>query len=73
MADTRALQPALTVAALTLWMHAAGRTAAHCFGGHSLGEYPALAAAGVLAVEEALELVSLRGALMAEAGGPTRA
>lgn len=69
MADTRALQPALTVAALTLWMHAAGRTAAHCFGGHSLGEYPALAAAGALAVEEALELVSLRGALMAEAGG----
>jgi len=70
MADTRALQPALTVAALTLWMHAADRTAAHCFGGHSLGEYPALAAAGALSVEEALELVSLRGALMAEAGGP---
>jgi [acyl-carrier-protein] S-malonyltransferase len=70
MADTRALQPALTVAALTLWMYAAGRVTAHCFGGHSLGEYPALAAAGALTVEEALELVSLRGALMAEAGGP---
>ncbi len=68
MADTRALQPALTVAALTLWMHAAGKVRPGCFGGHSLGEYPALAAARALEVEEVLELVSLRGALMAEAG-----
>lgn len=68
MADTRALQPALTVTCLTLWMHAAQRLKADCFGGHSLGEYAALAAAKVLSVEETLELVSLRGALMAEAG-----
>jgi [acyl-carrier-protein] S-malonyltransferase len=67
MADTRHLQPAVTVVNLGLWLHAAPRLAPHCAAGHSLGEFSALTAAGVLAPEKVIELVSLRGRLMAEA------
>ncbi len=67
MADTRALQPALTALNLTLWQAFAPRFTPHCTAGHSLGEYASLAAAGVLSVATTLELVTLRGALMAEA------
>ena len=60
MADTRNLQPALTVVNLA-------RLAPAGCAGHSLGEYSALAASGVLSPEETLEIVSLRGRLMADA------
>ncbi len=72
MADTRALQPALAITSITLWMAAKplmerkGLTPC-CAAGHSLGEYPALVAAGALSIEDAIELTARRGALMADA------
>ena len=66
MADTKHLQPALTVVNVTLWQALSGKLSPACAAGHSLGEYSALAAAGAL-IESTLELVSLRGKLMADA------
>ena len=67
MADTKYLQPALTVVNVTLWQALSGKLSPACAAGHSLGEYSALAAAGALSPESTLELVSLRGKLMADA------
>jgi [acyl-carrier-protein] S-malonyltransferase len=67
MEDTRALQPALAAANLALWERIAPRVRPAAAAGHSLGEYCALAAAGVLSTRTVLEIVSLRGRLMAEA------
>ncbi|WP_173085688.1 ACP S-malonyltransferase [Fundidesulfovibrio magnetotacticus] len=69
MADTRNLQPAMTAVTLGCWLAVRGKLAPAGFAGHSLGEYAALAASGALPVEQVLELTSLRGRLMAEAGG----
>ena len=69
MADTRALQPALTAANLSLWLAARAKVSPSATAGHSLGEYASLAAAGVLSPTDALRAVALRGRLMAEAGG----
>ncbi|MEA4857361.1 MAG: ACP S-malonyltransferase [Solidesulfovibrio sp.] len=68
MADTRALQPAMTAVTLGLWFAARQRLGDIVgFAGHSLGEYAALAASGMLEVGRTLALTSLRGRLMAEA------
>ncbi len=70
MADTRALQPAMTAATLGLWFHLRAKLSPIVgFAGHSLGEYAALAASGMIEPAAVLELTSLRGRLMAEAAG----
>jgi [acyl-carrier-protein] S-malonyltransferase len=63
------LQPALTAVNLICWqaVQKAGIRADY-FAGHSLGEYSALCAAGVLGVEDTLKLVAERGRLSEREG-----
>jgi [acyl-carrier-protein] S-malonyltransferase len=63
--STRFAQPAIFCASLAGWDALGLEPAAAA--GHSLGELAALAAAGLLAREDALRLVVLRGELMADA------
>ncbi len=68
MAATRVLQPGLTAVNLTFWLKAQARLDPLCVAGHSLGEFAALFAAQALSLEDTLEIVSIRGRLMNEAG-----
>src|SRR5215218_3543682 len=65
--STRFQQPAIFCASIAGWRDLPDDVRPAAAAGHSLGELAALAAAGVLSVEDALELVVLRGRLMAEA------
>lgn len=66
------LQPAITAANLICWQafqeETKGEFEVSCFAGHSLGEYSALYAAGVLSAEDTMKLVRKRGALMEREG-----
>ena len=66
------LQPAITVTNLICYQGLkkawGDQLSAACFAGHSLGEYSALCAAGVLSVADTIRLVIKRGALMEREG-----
>jgi [acyl-carrier-protein] S-malonyltransferase len=63
---THFAQPALFIAGLAHWQ-AAGSPEGGFYAGHSLGELPALVAAGALEASAGLRLASVRGRLMDEA------
>ncbi len=65
LTQTVNLQPAMVAVDLAVWqaLKAAGLSPM-AVAGHSLGEYPALVAAGVLSESDCIQLVSLRGRLM---------
>jgi [acyl-carrier-protein] S-malonyltransferase len=70
--DTRQTQPCLVateLAALAALREALPALTPASVAGHSVGEYAALAAAGVLSTEDALRLVGRRAELMSEQGG----
>ncbi|PXX55553.1 [acyl-carrier-protein] S-malonyltransferase [Nocardia tenerifensis] len=64
---TELTQPAVVATSLAIWnVLQANDFEPDMVAGHSLGEFAALAAAGVLTYEQALRLVARRGELMAE-------
>lgn len=67
---TAVTQPLMLTAGVAIWQYLAYHKYTESIGalaGHSLGEYTALVAAGVLNFEDALRLVRLRGELMEQA------
>jgi malonyl CoA-acyl carrier protein transacylase len=63
---TEFTQPAILTAEIAMWraLHDEFGVSASLFGGHSLGEYTALCAAGAVPLRAAVQLVRKRGALM---------
>lgn len=67
--QTQYTQPALLAASIAIWRVLQDKiTTTPCyFAGHSLGEYSALCASGVLSLADAIQLVHKRGQLMQQA------
>ncbi|WP_076536210.1 ACP S-malonyltransferase [Shewanella sp. UCD-KL21] len=67
--ETDKTQPALLTASVAIWrvIEASGTIKPSVLAGHSLGEYSALVCAGIIAFEDAVKLVELRGQLMQQA------
>jgi [acyl-carrier-protein] S-malonyltransferase len=66
--QTEFTQPAIFLHSMIALKHDEDAQIPQATAGHSLGEYTALCAAGALEFKDALQLVHLRGKLMAEAG-----
>jgi [acyl-carrier-protein] S-malonyltransferase len=65
--DTQVAQPLIVAASLLSWNALPDRDAVAGVAGHSVGEFAAAAASGILTEEDALRLVGIRGRAMAEA------
>lgn len=67
--NTAYAQPAILFVSYLIWLESQKKEIAppDFFAGHSLGEYTALLASGVIDLQTALQLVQKRGALMAQA------